>query len=224
MPRSARIVGVGHPHHVVQRGNNREKVFWDKEDYLNYLSLLENYSCERAASVLAYCLMPNHIHLLVKPTIESSLPKMMQGISLCYTQYLNRKNRRTGRLWECRYHSSIVEEDRYLWAVTSYIENNPPRAGIAVRPEEYPYSSAKAHILGHGDPLLKEPLFDRTQMSEYKNFIIRKVDEGILEEIRKRTRLGRPLGEEAFLKNLSRELGNTLTFRSRGRPRKQVTD
>ena len=74
-------------------------MFWDKEDYLNYLSLLENYSCEKAVTILAYCLMPNHIHLLVKPTIESSLPKMMQGVSLCYTQYFNRKNRRTGRLW-----------------------------------------------------------------------------------------------------------------------------
>jgi len=130
MPRIARIVGAGYPHHIVQRGNNKEKVFLDREDYTKYLSLLDRYSTGREASILVYCLMPNHVHLLVRPLEEKDLSKMMQGITLCYTQYFNRKYRRTGRLWECRYHSTIIDEDKYLWAVSRYIENNPVRVGV----------------------------------------------------------------------------------------------
>ena len=81
-------------------------------------------------------------------TEEKTLSKMMQGITLCYTQYFNGKYTRTGRLWECRYHSTIVDEDRYLWSVSRYIENNPVRAGIAKKAEDYRFSSAKAHLLG----------------------------------------------------------------------------
>ena len=83
MPRIARIVGVGYPHHIVQRGNNREKVFLDRMDHEEYLSFLKRYSEEKEVAILAYCLMPNHIHLLVKPSEEEALAKMMQGVTLC---------------------------------------------------------------------------------------------------------------------------------------------
>jgi len=109
MPRIPRIIGVGYPHHVVQRGNNREKVFLDRGDYERYLSFLSKYSEEKEAAVLAYCLMPNHIHLLVRPSEVETLPKMMQGITLCYSKYFNGENGRTGRLWECRYHSTVMD-------------------------------------------------------------------------------------------------------------------
>jgi putative transposase len=91
MPRIARIVGTGYPHHVVQRGNNRENVFLNRTDYEKYLFSLAKYSEEKEAAILAYCLMPNHVHLLVTPSKEDSLAKMMQGLSLCCTQYFNRK-------------------------------------------------------------------------------------------------------------------------------------
>ena len=221
MPRIARIIGVGYPHHIVQRGNNREKVFLDRGDYERYLSFLSKYSAEKEAPVLAYCLMPNHIHLLVRPSGEEALPKMMQGITLCYSKYFNGENGRTGRLWECRYHSTVVDGDSYLWSVSKYIENNPVRAGMVRRPEDYPYSSAKAHILGRKDPLLKEPLFDISELKEYRRFIRSEDDKKILEEIRKQTRLGKPFGDGGFLKTLSERLGRSLSFRPRGRPRKK---
>jgi putative transposase len=85
MSRIARIVGVGYPHHIIQRGNNREKVFRYWKDYEKYLSFLEKYSKEKEISILAYCLMPNHVHLLAKPSEEDGLAKMMQGVALCYT-------------------------------------------------------------------------------------------------------------------------------------------
>ena len=221
MPRIARIIGVGYPHHVVQRGNNREKVFLDRGDYERYLSFLSKYSEEKEVAVMTYCLMPNHIHLLIRPAEVEALPKMMQGITLCYSKYFNGENGRTGRLWECRYHSTVVDGDSYLWIVSKYIENNPVRAGIVKRPEDYPYSSAKAHVLGRKDPLLKEPLFDQTQLNEYRSFIRSGEDKKIIEEIRKQTRLGKPLGDGEFLKTLSENLGRSLSFRPKGRPRKK---
>ena len=220
MPRIARIVGAGYPHHIVQRGNNREEVFWDNRDYQKYLSFLSKYSEEKGATVLAYCLMPNHVHLLITPSEEETLAKMMQGVTLCYTQYFNRKNGRTGRLWECRYHSTVIDRDRYLWAVCRYIERNPVRAGIVEKPENYPYSSAKAHILGSQTPLLKESLFDKGELSEYRYFLKTVDNREFLEEIRKQTRLGRPLGDEGFLQILSSKLDYCLIIRPKGRPRK----
>ncbi len=222
MPRIARIVGASCPHHIVQRGNNKEKLFSDKEDYAKYLSLLERYSTEKEALILAYCLMSNHVHLLLRPLETKALSKMMQGITLCYTQYFNTKYGRTGRLWECRYHSTIIDEDRYLWSVSRYIENNPVRVGIVKRAEDYKYSSAKAHLLGARDILLKELLFDKRELEEYRKFMRMGDEKGILNEIRRQTRLGKPLGGEGFLKALSKRLGRSLVFRPKGRPRKAI--
>jgi len=111
MPRIARIVGAGYPHHIVQRGNNKENVFLDRTDYEKYLFFLAKYPEEKEAAILAYCLMPNHVHLLVTPSQEETLAKMMQGVTLCYTQHFNRKKGRTDRLWECRYYSTIIDQD-----------------------------------------------------------------------------------------------------------------
>jgi len=222
MPRIARIVGAGYPHHLVQRGNNRENVFLDRTDYEKYLFFLAKYSEEKGAGILAYCLMPNHVHLLVTPWHAETLAKMMQGVTLCYTQHFNRKNGRTGRLWECRYHSTIIDRDSYLWTVAKYIENNPVRAGISEKPEDYPYSSARAHILGRNDRLLNEPLFDKNDLSAYKKIMKLEEDKRILEEIRKRTKLGKPLGDGGFLETLSERIGFKLSFKSRGRPRRTI--
>ena len=98
MPRIARGVAIGYPHHIVQRGNNRENVFSHKKDKERYLSLLIKYSEKWGTPILAYCLMSNHVHILAKPLEEVSLNKMMQGVTLCYTQYVNRTYKRTGRL------------------------------------------------------------------------------------------------------------------------------
>lgn len=224
MPRIARVIGVGYPHHIVQRGNNREMVFLNRRDYKKYLFFLSKYSEEKEIAVLAYCLMPNHAHLLVIPSDEEALPKMMQGITLCYSKYFNGEKGRTGRLWECRYHSTIVDRDAYLWTVCKYIETNPVKAGIVKRSEDYPFSSAKAHILGRKDPLLKEVLFNKTELNEYREFVRVEEDSEIVEEIRKQTRSGKPLGNEKFLNTLSEKLGRSLFFRPKGRPRKNFRE
>ncbi len=119
----------------------------------------------------AYCLMSNHVHLLARPNDKELLYKMMQGITLCYTQYINKTYtyRRTGRLWESRYHSSVVDEGMYLWAVARYIEQNPTRAKIVKKEEDLPYSSARDHIAGVKDEILGETLFKEGQRKTILN-------------------------------------------------------
>ena len=171
MPRIARAVALEFPHHVVQRGNNREKVFINEEDKKKYLSLLKEYSSKWDTYILAYCLMSNHVHSLTRPITNESLYKMMQGITLCYTQYFNRTYKRTGRLWESRYHSCVVDKEKYLWAAARYIEQNPVRVKIVKKAADYPYSSAKAHIQGLQDEILGEALFESRQMEDYLELI-----------------------------------------------------
>jgi putative transposase len=126
-----------------------------REDRGKYIEFLKKYSGKWECPVIAYCLMGNHVHLLVRPKREESLHKMMQGLTLSYTQYVNRKYERTGRLWESRYHSCIIDTEYYLWAVARYIEQNPRRAKIVKKEEQYPYSSARAHIQGKKDERLR---------------------------------------------------------------------
>ncbi len=143
----------------------------------------------------------------------------MQGISLCYTQHFNRKYGRTGRLWECRYHSSVIEEDAYLWVVSRYIERNPVRAGMIEKAEDYKYSSAAAHLLGRDDNILKEAIFEENERSQYIKFMNDSAGDGQTDEIRSKTKLGHPLGSADFIDQIAKKVGRDLTFRPKGRPR-----
>lgn len=221
MPRIARAVVVEFPHHVIQRGNNRKKVFFAKKDKEKYLSLLKKYAGKWNSPILVYCLMSNHVHLLTRPHREESLYKMMQGVTLCYTQYINRAYKRTGRLWESRYHSCIVDEEKYLWAAARYIEQNPVRAGIVKKEEDYRYSSARSHIAGAVDGVLGEELFTREQRKDYIKFIRENIPEVQLKSLRYSTRTGRPFGSEEFTKRMETKLKRTFTLKPPGRPRKR---
>lgn len=222
MPRIARAVAVGFPHHIIQRGNNKEKVFFDKEDRHKYLELLKKYSDKWECPILAYCLMNNHVHLLARPKQEESLCKMMQGITLCYTQYINSKYEKTGRLWESRYHSCIVDNEDYLWAVARYIEQNPKRAKMVKKEEEYAYSSAKAHIEGNRDDVLGEELINVKQRKDYIAFIKESITEDEMQQLRYATRTGRPFGEEEFIKKMQKKLNKRFILQKPGRPKKMV--
>lgn len=221
MPRIARAVAAGFPHHVVQRGNNRADVFFNPDDRAVYLFLLKRYSEKWNTPIICYCLMTTHVHLLAKPSLEESLQKMMQGVTLCYTQHINRKYGRTGRLWESRYHSSIVDHEAYLWAVARYIERHPVRAEIVEDPGDYPYSSAAAHFGLVQDAVLGEDLFPGAQKSDYVEFIRSSIPAGEIEKIRRGARTGRPLGSEKFVAEIERRLGKRLAALPVGRPRKR---
>jgi putative transposase len=221
MPRIPRAVLAGYPHHVVQRGNNRGNTFFDEKDKWVYLYLLKKYAEKWACSILAYCLMPDHVHLLLKPMKENSLSKTMQGLTLCYTQYINKKYNKSGRLWENRFYSCIVDKENYLWQAARYIEQNPSRAGIVNRVEEYLYSSAIARVAGVGDKVVDEEIFEETGRSEYVDFLRSTARDDEINEIRYCTRTGRPFGSEIFVRAIEQSLGRDLMRRPRGRPRKK---
>jgi putative transposase len=221
MPRISRAVATGFPHHIVQRGNNRAAVFFNQEDRAVYLFLLKRYSEKWDTPVSCYCLMSNHVHLIATPSSEESLQKMMQGITLCYTQHINRKYARTGRLWESRYHSSIVDPEAYLWPVARYIEQNPVRAAIVENSEDYPHSSAPAHFGLVQDAVLGENLFSENQRNDYIKFIRSAIPLQQIKDIRQSARTGRPIGTERFMREIESRLGKRLVALPVGRPRKQ---
>jgi len=220
MPRIARIVAPGYPHHVTQRGNNRSIVFFDDEDRQTYLQLLDKYSKAFHLHIWAYCLMDNHVHLLVVPEKENALARGIGLTNQVYTQYLNRKLNQSGRIWQNRFFSCIVENDEYLWIVARCIERNPVKIGLVDYAEDYRWSSAKAHLKLAQDNLLQEPSWlDATDRSRYAEFILNS-DEDAEAKLRSATRTGRPFGSESFIDNMEYQLNATLRPRKPGRPRK----
>lgn len=196
MPRSARNVLPGIPLHIVQRGISRNACFFGEGDYRKYLSLLSDCSVRFACAVHAYCLMTNHVHLLVTPHEADATARFMKHLSQCYVQTINERIGRTGTLWEGRYYSCLLRTDRYVLACYRYIELNPVRAGMVRSPGEYPWSSYSAHGEGRSNGLLSahaayECLADT---AEHRRAAYRALCEGVqpqeAEEIRRATRLG----------------------------------
>ncbi len=219
MPRIARIIGTGYPHHVVQRGNNRQTIFFDDADREFYLKLLSKYAKECACKIKLYCLMQNHTHLISVPQKKESLSKMMQKLSLTFTQHINRKYKRTGRLWECRFYSSIIDKESYLLSVCRYIEKNPVRAKLIENPLQYKWSSAK-YILSKDNPEWLEPAWtDYFTKDEYIKFLNQQEGVEEIKKIRRSILKGMPLGSAKFIKKLSEEVGIFLNTRPRGRPK-----
>jgi len=220
MPRIARIVCIDYPHHIIQRGNNRQKVFFDEEDKGFYFGLLKKYSSESSCKIHAYCLMSNHVHILAVPLEDDSLAKTMQKLSLRYTQHINKKYKRTGRLWECRFHSALVDKEGYLWAVCRYIERNPVRASLIKRPKQYKWSSARVNTGEEKDGFIEPIWRDYVDRKEYCKFLNTIDNEREIENIRKCTFSGKPIGSERFVSQIVDTLGIRINIRPRGRPSK----
>lgn len=221
MPRIARVCAAGYPHHITQRGNNKEETFFDDEDRRYYLDALRRCKDKYKMKILAYCLMGNHVHVLAMPEKETSLARGIGGTNLLYTQYINRKYNRSGRLWQNRFFSSVVEKEPYLWAVVRYIEQNPVRAKLVKRAEDYPWSSARAHVSGIKDDVLSDDSrFNKKEIKSYREFIRKDAGE-INSAIRRATSTGRPLGGEEFIEKLERILKRDLFPKKGGRPKKK---
>ena len=141
MARLPRLTVPGYPHHIIQRGNNRQAIFAATEDYETLLALLLENASKHGVAVHAYVLMSNHFHLLATPDSASSIPGLMQAVGRRYVRYFNASHARTGTLWEGRYKSTLIEAERYLIACMAYIDLNPVRAGLAADAAAYPWSS-----------------------------------------------------------------------------------
>ncbi|PTT18134.1 transposase [Acidovorax sp. HMWF029] len=156
MARLPRLTLPGHLHHVIQRGNNRQPIFQDGEDFHTMLALLADNALQHGVAVHAYVLMDNHFHLLVTPAADDGLPKMMQAVGRRYVQYFNRRHARTGTLWEGRYRSTVLQPDKYMLPCMVYLDLNPVRAGMVANAADYPWSS-HAHWLGVRNDRLLTP-------------------------------------------------------------------
>lgn len=160
MARLSRLTIPSFPHHLVQRGNNRQPTFHEAADYELLLKLLAEHAQREKVAIHAYVLMGNHFHLLATPETLTGLPRMMQAVGRRYVQYFNRRYQRTGTLWEGRYKATLVQTERYLLACMAYIDLNPVRAGIVARPSDYVWSSHRHYIGQTNDRLVTpHPLF-----------------------------------------------------------------
>jgi len=222
MPRIARIIAAGYPHHITQRGNNRATVFFDDDDRQTYLNLLAGYAQKHHLQIWAYCLMSNHIHLLAMPETEIALSRGIGLTNQVYTQYLNRKMKQSGRIWQNRFFSCVVENDQHLWTVGRYIERNPLKAGLVESAETYRWSSAKAHMTGATDSLLgADSWLSSQERGMYAEFV--RTEDGETDNaIRRATRTGRPFGSENFINMLEFRLNQPLKPRTPGRPRMKI--
>jgi len=225
MARQPRIVLLGCPHHVTQRGNNRQDVFLLDDDRRFYLETLGELCRREKLRLLGYCLMTNHLHLVAIPDSLTALARGVGGANFRYTLRFNRRYRRSGHLWQNRFYSFALGRD-HLLAALAYVDLNPVRAGMERRASDYPFSSAAAHQSGRDSSgLLDMRTFAKlNRCGDWAELLAAEdSNEASIRAIRESTRTGRPLGDEAFVKRVERELNVNLERKLAGRPRKQRT-
>ena len=222
MARLARVVVPGIPHHVTQRGNRGLETFLREEDYATYRGLLAERTREARVAVWAYCLMPNHVHLILVPPDADGLRAALGETHRRYTKHINQREGWQGHLWQERFHSYTMDE-AHLLAATRYVERNPVRAGLANDPSDWRWSSAPAHLSGADDALVTvAPMLER--IPDLPTFLGQETGPEMRKRIDLHARTGRPLGDDAFLKELESRLGRTLQRKSPGRPRKKPAE
>ena len=217
-----RYVLPGQPQHVIQRGNNRSVTFFAEEDYSFYLECLKEARDKHGCTVHTYVLMTNHVHLLLTPDNPYSIAKTMQSVGRRYVQYINYTYRRTGTLWEGRYKATLIDSEQYLLTCSRYIELNPVRAGIVTHPDEYPWSSYRAHAHGQADTLIRNHSLylalgesDSVRQEAYRELFKVQLDSATVNLIRESTNKSWALGSERFRK----EIEAALQRRARPLPR-----
>jgi putative transposase len=224
MARRPRLVLPAVPLHIIQRGNNRSPCFASETDYLVYLSLLGKYAATSACQVHAYVLMTNHVHLLLSSGHKDGPSMLMRRLGQHYVQYFNRRQQRTGTLWEGRFRSCLVEQARYLLICQRYIELNPVRAHMVSDPGGYPWSSFRTNALGEDNPLITPHVVymglgkhASERRSAYRYLFQEAMSDQLLDQIRYASNSNSPLGPDGFIADTARSLGITTTIKRRKR-------
>ncbi|MFB3892026.1 MAG: transposase [Phycisphaerae bacterium] len=225
MPRGPRIVVPGYPHHVTQRGNNRQAVFFVDEDRRFFMDQLFEAAERHGLTVESYCLMSNHFHLVAVPKSKDSLHLALKRLDQLYTQYVNGQHHRSGHLWQDRYFSCALDEEHY-WKAMAYVELNPVRASLVPYAWDWPWSSAVAHCGGRdATRLLSLDVWGRQPgVDAWRENLCRGQDPKLVEQIRRNTGRGLPMGSDSFITKLENVLGRVMRILPRGRPRTKKDD
>jgi putative transposase len=229
MPRSARVVIANQPHHIIQRGHNRQVVFAQVDDYEYYLDTLREWKEKLGCKVYAYCLMTNHAHLVIDPGKDSAnLALLMKRVAGRYTRYINKKEKRTGTVWEGRYKSSPVSSGEYLLACCRYVELNPIRAGIVADPGHYRWSSCKTKTGVDNQQWLDiDPFYmslgesPRARQCKYREWLQDTIPEEELRVIRQSVQRNQLTGSKRYIDTIEKKIGKRVEFRGQGRPRQR---
>ncbi len=213
MARMPRLIVPGYPHHVTQRGTRRMRTFFSAEDYHAYLELVRGAKEAIGVDVWAYCLMPNHVHLVVVPQDKAGLARLFRHVHRGYTRRINFREKWKGHLWQERFHSFVMDE-QYLLAAVRYVELNPVRAKLCVHPRDWKWSSARAHLHSQDDGVVSvKPMLDR--VGDWARYLSVNEYETKLSAIRKHSVTGRPAGSENFINCLEMLTGRNL---KKGKP------
>lgn len=229
MARLPRLVVPHQPHHVIQRGVDRQVIFHDTADYLFFLDHLRDGAQRFKVAIHAYVLMPNHLHLLLTPADKEGLGRMMQWVGRHYVPYFNQKYHRSGTLWQGRYRAAVMDAERYLILCSRYIDLNPVRAGLVAHAGDYPWSSYQHHVGLKQDALLTDHAlywalgntpFERE--ATYKRQIDEGLDEQAVRALGEATLKGWALGSDVFKNSLERQVNRRVSPSRRGRPAKEA--
>jgi putative transposase len=225
MARLPRLTLPGYPHHIIQRGNNRQAIFTSTSDYQTLLDLLAENAKKFSVALHAYVLMSNHFHLLVTPKTPDGLPKMMQSVGRGYVRYFNDVQRRSGTLWEGRYKSTLIQTESYLLTCMAYIDLNPVRGGLVAQARDYPWSSYGHYTGQRIDKLITShalvwelgntPFAREAAYAELVQGGISSVQRAVLTES---TLGGWALGEPGFIANLQKRTERRVAKSVAGRP------
>ena len=222
MARLARLVVPGLPHHVTQRGNRRGPTFFEDGDYALYRDLMAKAAGRARAEIWAYCLMPNHVHVILVPSDEDGLRRTFADLHRRYTGYINARARTTGHLWQGRY-GSVVMDEAHLYNAIRYVSLNPVRARLVKRARDWEWSSVAAHLAGRDDAVVRvAPVLER--VGDFARFLDEPIDEDTAyAPLRRAETIGRPTGAPDWLAALEARTGRTLAPGRRGpRPRKGI--
>ena len=225
MARLPRLTLAGYPHHIILRGNNRQAIFMDSADFQRMLALLQANAQDQQVQIHAYVLMSNHLHLLLTPLQNDSLPKMMQAVGRSYVLYFNKRHGRSGTLWEGRYRSSLIQTEQYFLSCMAYIDLNPVRAGMVAQAADYLWSS-HGHYIGRQNEawLSPHPLYwdmgntPFAREAAYAAMVQAGVNQEQQQALTSSALSGWALGEKSFVQGLQKQTTRRVNRAKAGRP------
>jgi putative transposase len=230
MPRPLRPIDDGLIYHVINRGNNRQRVFHKPRDFQAFLDALAHLKERQPFKLYGYCLMSNHIHLLIRPQ-ATSISRIVQSLLVSHTLRYHQHHKSGGHVWQGRFKSPVIQDDEHLLTVLRYIEANPLRAKIVKQAGDYPWSSYPFHGLGMANPLIDSlttydelAVHTKTRQRKWSEMIHAPLDERVMQAVRRANETGLPFGDPRWIERLANRLGLDLKIRPRGRPKKTLGD